>query len=91
MTCRLQLTAMLRHGKGRLYRRLRRGNTFDKIEKGVSTVLGGPVRLVVSPFGALSLDVDDEEDVRILRDRYDEWMSVVRAQDRAGAALDQDE
>jgi len=89
MTCRLQLTAMLRHGQGRLYRRLRRGNTFEKIEKGVSTVLGGPVRLAVSPYGGLSLDVDDEADFAILREHYREWMAVNEALDRAQADSEQ--
>ena len=86
MTARLQLTAMLRHGQGRLYRRLRAGNTFEKIDRGVSTVLGGAVRLVDSPYGGLSLDVDDEVDYALLRDHYDEWMGVVRALDARRAA-----
>lgn len=82
MTCRLQLAALLRRGQGRMYQRLRRGNTFPKIEKGVSAVLGGPVRLAVSPYGGLSLDVDEEEDYVLLRDRYREWMAVSEALDR---------
>lgn len=86
MTARLQLTAMLRHGQGRLYRRLRAGNTFDKIDRGVSTVLGGAVRLVDSPYGGLSLDVDDEVDYALLRDHYREWMAVVHALDASGPA-----
>jgi GTP:adenosylcobinamide-phosphate guanylyltransferase len=81
MTLRLQLAAMLRHGQGRLYRRLRAGNTFEKIDRGVSTVLGGAVRLVDSPYGGLSLDVDDEADYVLLRDHYSEWMAEVRALD----------
>ena len=81
MTVRLQLAAMLRHGQGRLYRRLRAGNTFEKIDRGVSTVLGGAVRLVDSPYGGLSLDVDDETDYALLRDHYTEWMAEVRALD----------
>lgn len=81
MTCRLQLTAMLRRGNGRLYRRLRAGNTFAKVEKGASTVLGGAVRLVVSPYGGLSLDVDDEADYALLRANYRQWMAVSEALD----------
>ncbi len=82
MTCRLQLTAMLRHGQGRLYRRLRTGNTFEKIERGVSTVLGGDVGLLPSPYGGLSLDVDDAEDFRLLEANYRAWMAVGIALDR---------
>ena len=53
-------------------------NTFEKIDRGVSTVLGGAVRLVDSPYGGLSLDVDDEADYVLLRNHYSEWMAEVR-------------
>ncbi len=76
MTLRLQVTLLAARRGGRLYRRLRRWNTRERVEVRTSRVLGGPVRLVVSPFGGLSLDVDNEEDFRILADRYDEWMSI---------------
>jgi len=82
VTVRLQLAAMLRKGQGRLYRNLRAGNTIERVEKGVSTVLGGPVRMVVTPFGGLSLDVDEEEDYRVLANRYADWMRVVRGIER---------
>lgn len=78
MTIRLQLAAMLRRGQGRLYRKLKAGNTMARVNKGVSTVLGGRVRMVVTPYGGLSLDVDDEEDFQVLSQRYDEWMEIVR-------------
>lgn len=74
MTLRLQLTAML--AEGRMYRWLRSGNTMARVESGVSSVLGGPVKVVVTPFGGLSLDVDDEEDFRLLSANYQEWMAV---------------
>ena len=66
MTSRIQLTLMLSKGKGYWYRRLKKGNTRDRVEKSVSEVLGGPVKIVITPYGGLSLDVDDEEDFRIL-------------------------
>ena len=76
MTLRLQLTAMLAGGKGALYRRLRAGNTMQRVEKLVSSVLGGPVKVVVTPFGGLSLDVDDEEDFELLSANYRNWMAT---------------
>ena len=76
MTLRLQVTAMLAGGEGFLYRRLRAGNTMQRVENGVSSVLGGPVKVVVTPFGGLSLDVDDEEDFDLLSAHYRQWMSV---------------
>jgi hypothetical protein len=42
-------------------------------------VLGGSIRIVTSPFGGLSLDVDDEEDYRILQERYEDWMAIHEA------------
>ncbi len=81
LTARLQLAAMLKKGQGRLYRRIRAGNTVERMEKGVSTVLGGSCRIVVTPYGGLSLDVDDEEDYGILEARYDEWIRIFREVD----------
>lgn len=76
MTLRLQATLLASRKGGRLYRRLRRWNTRERIEARTSKVLGCPVRLVISPFGGLSLDVDDEEDFNILTARYNEWMAI---------------
>jgi GTP:adenosylcobinamide-phosphate guanylyltransferase len=79
MTMRLQATLVARRRGGRLYHRLRRWNTREKVEARTSKVLGGPLRVVISPFGGLSLDVDDEKDFRILTDRYDDWMAIQEA------------
>lgn len=79
MTCRLQLAAMLAGGQGRMYRRILDGNTLERVESAVSVVLGGTVKVVVTPFGGLSLDVDDEEDFRLLTANYEDWMTVTRA------------
>ena len=79
MSMRVQLTLMLSKRKGRLYRRLKKGNTQEKVEKSVSEALGGSVKIVISPFGGLSLDVDDEEDFRILDACYKEWADITAA------------
>ncbi len=76
MTMRVQITLMLSKKKGRLYRRLRKGNTQDRVESCVSEVLGGSVKTVITPFGGLSLDVDDEEDFQILSARYQDWAEI---------------
>ncbi len=82
MILRLQLTYLLSRKKGRMYRRLRQGNTFAKVERGAGTVLGGTMRLVPSPYGGLSLDVDDEEDFELLQAHYRDWAGVGFAIDR---------
>jgi len=79
MTVRIQLTLMLSKGKGYWYRRLKRGNTREKVEKSCSEVLGGPVKIIVTPFGGLSLDVDDEEDYLVLAARLEDWTKTTAA------------
>jgi molybdopterin-guanine dinucleotide biosynthesis protein A len=76
LTLRLQATLMAARYKGPLYHRLRRGNTPEKIERACSNVLGGPVRIVTTPCGGLSLDVDDEEDYRVLDQRFSDWSAL---------------
>lgn len=77
ITLRLQATLLAARGrKGRLYRRLRRGNPTHHIERACSTVLGGSVRVVVTPYGGLSLDADNEEDFRVLSQRFEEWRRI---------------
>jgi len=79
LTVRVQVTLMLSKGKGYWYRRLKKGNTRERVEKSVSQVLGGPVKVVITPYGGLSLDVDDEEDFRILDSCYEEWAAITAA------------
>ncbi len=73
LTLRLQVTLMLAGRKGRLYQRLRRGNTLERIERACGAVLGGSIRIVPTPYGGLSMDVDDEEDFRVLGQRFRDW------------------
>ena len=79
MTIRVQLTLMLSKKKGYWYRRLKKGNTRERVEKSVSDVLGGPVKIIITPYGGLSLDVDDEEDFRILDARHKDWAAITAA------------
>ncbi len=81
LTTRVQLTLMLSKGKGRLYRRLKRGNTRERIEDSISKVLGGPIKVVISPYGGLSLDVDDHDDFRILDEHYEDWAAITASVD----------
>ena len=76
LSMRVQLTLMLSKGKGYWYRRLKKGNTRERVEQSVGKVLGGPVKIVVTPYGGLSLDVDDEEDFRILNQSYEDWAAI---------------
>ena len=79
LTLCLQATLLMSHRGGRLYHFLRQRNSRERIEGYTSTILGSPLRLVVTPFGGLSLDVDDEDDFRKLCARYNDWMAVHQA------------
>ncbi len=79
ITMRMQLAGMLSKRKGRWYQRLKKGNTRERVEKSISQVLGGPVKIIVTPYGGLSLDVDDEEDFRILDACYSDWAAITAA------------
>ncbi len=79
LSMRMQLTLMLSKGKGRWYRKLKKGNTRERVEKAVGDALGGTVRIVVSPFGGLSLDVDDQEDLQMLEACYTKWAAITAA------------
>ena len=76
ITLRLQMTLMASKKKGRLYRWLKAGNKMADTEKSCGDVLGGPIRIVITPYGGLSLDVDNKEDYRVLSQRYSEWSSI---------------
>jgi GTP:adenosylcobinamide-phosphate guanylyltransferase len=84
ITLRLQATLLVARGPlgdpggsaGGLYRRLRRGNTTQLILQACSAVLGGAVRMVITPWGGLSLDADNDDDFQVLSRRYEEWRRI---------------
>lgn len=76
ITLRLQATLLASRGQGALYRTLRSANTTRRIEKACGTVLGGPVRMVITPYGGLSLDADNEDDYRVMRQRFEDWLPI---------------
>jgi len=81
MSMRVQFTLKLSKRKGRLYRWLKKGNTRQRVEKSISEVLGGAIKIVITPYGGLSLDVDDQEDFRILDACYKDWAAITAAVD----------
>ena len=73
LTLKLQATLMASRRGGGLYNWLRKGNTMEKTELAMGTVLGGTVKIIITPYGGFSLDVDDEEDFQVLSLRFDDW------------------
>ena len=87
-TLRLQATMLASKGQGALYRSLRKRNPPGRIEKVCGTVLGGTVRMVITPYGGLSLDADNEDDFRILSERFDDWLEIGPVESVARRGLD---
>lgn len=75
-TLKLQLTLMASKNRGWLYHRLRANNLPERAEKSCGDVLGGSVRIIITPYGGLSLDVDNEDDYLVLSDRFDDWSRI---------------
>jgi len=76
LSLRMQATLMAERRGSRFYERLRRGNSAARTEEVCSRVLGGRVKIVVTPYGGLSLDADNEEDFHVLGQRFEEWKDV---------------
>lgn len=76
MTLRLQLTLVASKKQGRLYHWLRKFNKTEDAERSCGDILGGGVKMVITPYGGLSLDVDNEEDYQVLNMRYEEWSRI---------------
>jgi len=81
ITLRLQATLLASKGEGRFYRRLRKGNPAQRILNACGTVLGGDIHMVITPCGGLSLDVDNEDDFRVLSRRFGEWIELGPVED----------
>jgi len=69
----LQAARLASRYPGRIYRALRRRNDRAQIESIASLILGGALRFVDTPFGGLSIDIDDEHDYRVVVQRFAEW------------------
>ncbi|MCJ7814706.1 MAG: nucleotidyltransferase family protein [Xanthomonadales bacterium] len=76
ITLQLQATLAVSRNQGRLFRWLRTYNKITDTERSCGDVLGGPIRIVITPYGGLSLDVDNEEDYQVLTRRYQDWSRI---------------
>ena len=76
LSLRMQWTLMAERRGSKRYEKLRAGNSARRTEEVCSRVLGGPVRMVITPYGGLSLDADNEEDFRVLSERFEEWKEI---------------
>jgi len=69
-----------RHGHPRLSDRLRSWVGFTRLEEGIGNALGARVQIVYTHFGGAALDADNEKDLAVIEQRYDEWMALQRSE-----------
>src|SRR5262245_247106 len=67
-----------RHGLGRVADLVRRWIPMARIERGCSDLLGTRFRFAVTRVGGCAVDVDNEHDFEVARDRYAEWTKAQR-------------
>lgn len=62
-----------RHGMRRLADGVRRFIAVPRVERACGALLRGSFRFVVTGIGGCALDVDNEHDLDVARQRFDEW------------------
>ncbi|MEA2068975.1 MAG: nucleotidyltransferase family protein [Verrucomicrobiota bacterium] len=67
-----------RHGHPRLSDRLRSLVGFNRLSEGIGNALGARLQITYTHFGGAALDVDNEKDLAVIEERYDEWMEFQR-------------
>jgi GTP:adenosylcobinamide-phosphate guanylyltransferase len=68
-----------RHGHPHLSDRLRSLVSFNRLSEGIGNALGARVQIVYTHFGGAALDADNEKDLAVIDQRYDEWMTFQRS------------
>jgi GTP:adenosylcobinamide-phosphate guanylyltransferase len=64
-----------RNGHPKLSDRLRSLVGFNRLSEGIGNALGARVQIVYTHFGGAALDADNEKDLAIIDECYDEWMA----------------
>jgi hypothetical protein len=73
----LQITAVLkRNGYRKTAEFFRRHTRGEQLERTLNRLFMTRCKLIVSPYGGVSLDVDSESDYEILKDNQDFWLDV---------------
>jgi GTP:adenosylcobinamide-phosphate guanylyltransferase len=67
-----------RHGHPHLSDRLRSLVGFNRLAEGIGNAIGARVQIVYTHFGGAALDADNEKDLAVIEERYDEWMAYQR-------------
>lgn len=68
-----------RHGHPKLADHVRSIAGFNRLSEGIGNVLGARVQIVYTHFGGAALDADNEKDLAVIDERYDDWMHYQRS------------
>jgi GTP:adenosylcobinamide-phosphate guanylyltransferase len=63
-----------RHGHPKLADRVRSLVGFNRLAEGIGNAIGARVQIVYTHFGGAALDADNEQDLAVIDERYDEWV-----------------
>jgi GTP:adenosylcobinamide-phosphate guanylyltransferase len=75
-----------RHGLARLADGLRRLVPLERVARGCGDLLDTRFAFVVTDVGGCAVDVDNEHDFEVARERYDEWTRMQHARALASGA-----
>ena len=64
-----------RHGHPRLSDRVRSLAGINRLAEGIGNAIGARVQIVYTHFGGAALDADNEKDLSVIEERYEEWMA----------------
>ncbi|MDH3981402.1 MAG: nucleotidyltransferase family protein [Kiritimatiellaceae bacterium] len=67
-----------RHGHPSLSDRIRSKAGFFRLVEGIGNAIGARVQIVYTHFGGAALDADNETDLDVIAEHYDEWMNHQR-------------
>ncbi len=90
VACFQAVSLLERGGMSRLSGLVRKTLDLPVIERTASMMLGCRFAAVVTPYGGLSLDIDDESDYEVIRENFVAWREHQRALLRDPAAAEDD-
>jgi len=67
-----------RHGHPKLSDRLRSLVGRNRLAEGIGNALGAEVQIIYTHYGGAALDADNERDLVVIEEHYEEWMDYQR-------------
>lgn len=67
-----------RHGHPKLAERMRMHAPLASLPKGISKILGAKTEIIYTTLGGAAIDVDHDENLDVMEERYEDWMNTQR-------------